>query len=168
MSKTTPLRARSRLAKGESKKSSTLPAASTPVESRHRKTASVSKLHTTFSSVGFAADWQVWLNKHRLHLMLVAVSAISVALLLMKVSPSKVANVGLADTYLPFLLLIALFTFASARLVVQHRRAVVAAAIITLLIFTRVHAVVFPSSYYFLIGGIIILCELLALLVKKR
>lgn len=85
-----------------------------------------------------------------------------------KVSPSKVADIGLAQGYLPLLLLIALLTFSLARLALIRRHAVYVSAICTLFVFVDVHAISFPLMYSMLPFAVIALVELLIILAKAR
>lgn len=109
-----------------------------------------------------------WLDQRLATLLLLGLSSIALALLLTKVSPSKVADIGLAQSYLPLLLLIALVTFSLARLALIRRHAVYVSAICTLFVFVAVHSVSFPLIYTLLPFAVIALLELLDLSRNKK
>lgn len=109
-----------------------------------------------------------WLQKRVLYLWLAGAALIGLFLLLTTVSPSKVANIGLAETYLPLVSLSGLLFFSLSRLVLGQRHAWYVTLTCTLLLFLQVHAVILPPAYFFVIGGVIGTIELIILLAKNR
>ncbi|MBP7875629.1 hypothetical protein KA012_01365 [Candidatus Woesebacteria bacterium] len=109
-----------------------------------------------------------WLHERLLYIVLTIASSILLLLLLTKVSPSKVADLGLPESYLPLLLLMFTLSFSTVRLFAKARFAVYAALVATLIIFFRIHHLIAPASYLLGLAGFLFILELLVVLAKKR
>ena len=115
-----------------------------------------------------ATDLELWLQARLSFVVIAGISLIALSLLLTKVSPSKVANIGVPATYLPLLVLVGVCTFSLARLVLNRRRASFVAIASVLLVFVRVHAVSLPITYLIVPTILVLGIELFALLAKKH
>ncbi len=111
---------------------------------------------------------KAWLHDKALHIVLTISFSILLVLLLTKVSPSKVADLGLPESYLPLVLLMFILTFSSVRLFAKVRFAVYAALVVTLITFFRIHHLIAPASYLLGLAGFLFILELLVVLAKKR
>ena len=99
---------------------------------------------------------------------LFGISVLTIAPLLTTVSPSKVADVLLPQTYLPLLLLVGVMTFSLSYFFLHLRYAVYATLLVVCVVFTRVHSVRLPLSYIIVPLLLLTVFEATILLVKKR
>ena len=109
-----------------------------------------------------------WAEARRWQISIAVLSLIAIILLLTTVSPAKVADIFLSESYLPLVLLVAMCTYFTARLWLARRHATYLSLTATLLVFSRVHSLTIPTIYL-VFPVICILCiELTVLLAKKR
>ena len=135
--------------------STTLPSLSTSTTQKSRTT------NPTTSLLG-------WAEARRWQISIATLSLIALILLLTTVSPAKVADIFLSESYLPFVLLVAKCTYFTSRLWLARRHATYLSLTATLLVFSRVHSLTIPTIYL-VFPVICILCiELTVLLAKKR
>ena len=99
---------------------------------------------------------------------LFGISVLTIALLLTTVSPSKVADVLLPETYLPLLLLMGVMTFSLSYFFLRLRYAVYLTVLVICMTFVRVHSVRLPLSYIIVPLLLLTVFEATILLVKKR
>lgn len=120
-------------------------------------------------TLGIAYGQIIGWFQHRLpYVGLTIVSVIIGILLITTVSPSKVANVGFPETYLPLLVIIGFFAFSASRLFLNHRHASYIALLSVVVVFVQLHNVSFPAAYWLLPVGILVCGEVIALLAKRR
>ena len=176
MLKSPPLKARSRLKQSHGKNwaslhalwvklqtsvtplplpSSAVPSASSLTMQKNRATSS-------------SASLMSWAEARRWQISIATLSFIALILLLTTVSPAKVADIFLSESYLPFVLLVVVCTYVTSRLWLARRHATYLSLTATLLVFSRVHSLTIPTIYL-VFPVICILCiELTVLLAKKR
>lgn len=128
----------------------------------------VPAIHTRKRREGEPPDMSDWLLFHQSQLALLAISAVLLVLLLLKVSPSKVANIGLPESYLPVLLLVAAVVFSASRLFLRRRYALYLTYTAVILLFIQLHQLVITPYYLVFLGLPVVVAHLALLLVNKR
>lgn len=113
-------------------------------------------------------DMSDWLLFHQSQLVLLAISAVLLVLLLLKVSPSKVANIGVPESYLPVLLLVSTVVFSTSRLFLRRRFALYLTYAAIVVLFIQLHQLVITPYYLVFLGLPVVLAHLTLLLVNKR
>lgn len=131
---------------------------------RFRKVA----LHSIHSKDLTDENAQTWLVSKSRSLLLLGFSLTGLFLLLTKVPPAKVADVGLAQSYLPLLALVFILVFSLCRLLLSFRYALYIGIASILLVFIQVHQVILAASYALIPILFVGLSELLIVLAKKR
>jgi len=126
------------------------------------------KIHAKHTKNLTDANVQSWLVLKSRSLVLLGLSLAALVLLLTKVSPTKVADLGLAQTYLPLLAVIFILFFSLCRLLFSFRYALYIGIGTTALVFIQVHQVIFAASYALIPLFVVGLSELLIVLAKKR
>lgn len=161
---TKPFRAKSRLV---SKRKTTVPVSPDPVHPLHQLHQSYTRLADRLAAQS-QLDWATWLRQRALLLLLAAVAAMLVSLILTRVRPSAIADIGLPQSYFAFLLPIALLSFAIGRLFVTNRHAITISLFSTAVCFFQLHAVRVPALFIIGFFVLMLVIELGILLVKKR
>lgn len=110
--------------------------------------------------------WRWLLERWRL-LALVCFGILSVAIILIFIRPSAIADWPLPQIYLLLLIMFGVITYAVARLWLQTWHASLVTLVVALLLFIRLQALSLPTVFWYWLFGTILVCESAYFCVQK-